>query len=154
MQKTKLNADLISGLLFIAFGLWFCGSSVYGLKIGNAFRMGPGFFPAVLGGLLALLGLVIVVNGLRSDEAPLTLANVPWRAVVLLPVALILFGAAMKPLGLAIALLLLCFCSAMAIKEMTLTKAAALSVGVTLLCIGIFSVALGLNLPLLGNWLR
>lgn len=154
MQKTKLNADLVSGLLFIAFGVWFCVSSILSLNLGNAFRMGPGFFPTVLGGLLALLGLVIVVNGLRSDEAPLTLANVPWRAVVLLPVALILFGAAMKPLGLAIALLLLCFCSALAIREMTLAKAAALSVAVTLLCIGIFSVALGLNLPLLGNWLR
>ena len=83
MQKTKLNADLISGLLFIAFGLWFCGSSVYGLKIGNAFRMGPGFFPAVLGGLLALLGLVIVISGLRSDEAPLTLSNVHVGSVTL-----------------------------------------------------------------------
>ena len=116
--------------------------------------MGPGFFPTVVGGLLLALGAVIVVNGLIAQAEEIDLSAVPWRAVILFPVGLILFGAAMRPLGMLVALLALCFCSAMAVKGMTLFRAALLSVAVTAVCVGVFSFALGLNLPLIGDWLR
>jgi len=154
MQNLKLNADIAAGLLFAAFGTWFCAASIFGLALGNAFRMGPGFFPAVVGGLLLALGLVIALKGWRAEHETLDLGTVPWRAVIMFPLGLMMFGLAMRPLGLAIALLALCFCSAMAVRGMSVIRALILAVAITILCIGIFSVGLGLNLPLLGDWLR
>ena len=47
--------DLLAGLVFIVFGLAFAiAASRY--QLGTAFRMGPGYFPVVLGGCLVLLG--------------------------------------------------------------------------------------------------
>src|SRR5690606_21380459 len=99
-------------------------------------------------------GAVIVINGLVSQAEEIDLSAVPWRAVILFPVGLILFGAAMRPLGLLIALLALCFCSAMAVKGMTLFRAVLLAAAITAVCVAVFSFALGLNLPLIGDWLR
>lgn len=154
MRSLKFNVDIASGLLFVVFGGWFSADSFLNLSLGNAFRMGPGFFPAIVGGLLFALGLAIAIKGWRAECETVELGAIPWRGVALLPVGLILFGAAMRPLGLGIALLLLCFCSAMSVKGMTLTRAAVLSAAMTALTIAIFNVGLGLNLPLVGDWLR
>jgi len=154
MQDLRLNADLTAGLLFAAFGFLLCAASVLSLNLGTAFRMGPGFFPATVGGLLLALGLVIAIRGWRAENETVDLKTVPWRAVILFPVGLILFGLAMRPLGLIIALLVLCLCSAMAVKGTSPIRAVILSAAITSLCIGIFSLGLGLDLPLLGDWLR
>ena len=154
MQNLKLNADIAAGLLFAAFGTWFCAASIFGLTIGTAFRMGPGFFPAVVGGLLLALGLVIALKGWRTEHEILDLRTVPWRAMILFPLGLMAFGLAMRPLGLVIALLALCLCAAMAVKGLSRVRAVILAVAITILCIGIFKVGLGIELPLLGDWLR
>ena len=116
--------------------------------------MGPGFFPTVVGGLLLVFGVVIAINGWIAKNGTVDLAAVPWRAVVLFPVGLILFGLAMRPLGMGIALLVLCFCSSMAVKGLKPGYAVLLSLAVTAVCVAVFSFALGLNLPLIGDWLR
>ena len=55
-SRTRLNPDVAAGLIFVLCGGWFFAASAFGLKVGNAVRMGPGFFPAVVGGLLLVLG--------------------------------------------------------------------------------------------------
>ena len=57
--------DALAGLLFIAFGLLF-GVQALGLELGTAFRMGPGYFPLVLSGILILLGLAIVASAIHD----------------------------------------------------------------------------------------
>src|SRR5690606_41862066 len=105
-------------------------------------------------GRLIAVGLLITVNGWMAKTDEVDLATVPWRAIILFPVGLILFGAAMRPLGMLIALLLLCFTAAMGVKGMPLSRAALLSLAITAVCIGIFNFGLGINLPLVGDWLR
>ena len=69
--------DLLAGLVFIAFGLAFAiAASRY--QLGTAFRMGPGYFPVVLGGCLVLLGVLIVVEGIVAGERG-AIGAVPWR---------------------------------------------------------------------------
>ena len=62
--------------------------------------MGPGYFPLVLAGVLALLGVAIVAKGVTAAAAEGDIGPVPWRAVVLLLAALVFFGATIKGLGL------------------------------------------------------
>src|SRR3546814_4924800 len=58
---------LLSGILFIAFGL---GTTVVAshYKIGDAMRVGPGTFPIILGIIVALIGLAVMVRAIRNPE--------------------------------------------------------------------------------------
>ena len=60
--------DILSGLIFLGFGLAF-GFAATGYEIGTAFRMGPGYFPLLLAGALALLGVAIIVKGVTAAAA-------------------------------------------------------------------------------------
>src|ERR1700761_5098397 len=66
----RRNRDYYGGALMMAIGL----STAYvgtGYGVGTFSRMGPGFFPAVLGAMLALVGLGIAVNGKATSNAEL-----------------------------------------------------------------------------------
>lgn len=80
----KSEKDFWAGLMFIGFGLFFAlfalGTPewldklagrplVAGYQFGSAVRMGPAYFPAVLGGLLALLGAGVLVGSLASRRS-------------------------------------------------------------------------------------
>lgn len=153
-SKFKIDTDVAAGLLFAVLGAAFFLTSLLGLKIGTPFRMGPGFFPLIVGGLLLVIGLLVAFNGQRAKGERPEWGQVPWRAVVALPAGLVLFGFAVRPLGLLPALLILTLFAAFAVKGMTILRALMLAAIMTALCIAIFSFGLGIGLPLLGDWLR
>jgi hypothetical protein len=114
--------------------------------------MGPGYFPLVLGGLLALLGAGIVVEGLvGGDRTPA--GPIPWRGIVLLTVAVLFFGFSVRRLGLAPALFVTVLLAAFSSARTTLFSALVISIGLTVFCILIFVEALGMPVPLIGPWL-
>jgi hypothetical protein len=150
MDTRKSLKDLLAGLIFIAFGLAF-GYASLGYDLGSALRMGPGYFPLVLAGILVVLGAVIVVEGFfEVEEQPI--GKAPWLALVLLVAALLVFGFTVRGLGLVPALVIAVFMSAFASRHTTLLSAIALAVGLTLLCVLIFVYGLGLPLRLFGPW--
>jgi hypothetical protein len=64
----KSQADFFSGVMFAVVGGTFAiGSTSY--NIGDGARMGPGYFPLMLGILLALLGVVIMFQALVVETA-------------------------------------------------------------------------------------
>ena len=77
-------------------------------QLGTAFRMGPGYFPLVLGGCLVLLGVLVVVEGLRGRGEGRD-RRVPWRAIVLILGAIIFFGVTVRGLGLVASLFMTAF---------------------------------------------
>jgi uncharacterized membrane protein len=109
--------------------------------------MGPGFFPIVLGGVLILFGLYILASGLRSGEQ----IGGSWslRALVILPLALVLFGVLMEYGGFIPAMLVLIFASAAASTEFRFLEVLIFAIGLTALCVVVFVWALGLPYPLL-----
>jgi hypothetical protein len=142
--------DIGAGLIFIAIGLLF-GVGAMNLELGTPLRMGPGYFPLILAGLLVALGLAIVVYGLgHSATGRLT---VPWRGLVLILAAPVVFGLTVRGLGLVPALALVALISAFASRRMSVSLAVALTVGLTLFCVLVFSLGLGLPLRLFGPWL-
>ena len=128
---TVNTRDIGAGLIFIAIGILF-GLGSIGLEIGTALRMGPGYFPLVLAGLLVGLGLVILAHGFGHPTTG-GLA-IPWR-------------------GLVPAVMLVVLISAFASQRMSMLLALVLSVALTLFCVLVFSFGLGLPLRLFGPWL-
>ncbi|VTU18673.1 tripartite tricarboxylate transporter TctB family protein [Variovorax sp. PBL-E5] len=62
-MRIKSQADFFSGVMFAAVGGAFAvGATTY--NIGDGARMGPGYFPLMLGILLAILGAAIMFQGL------------------------------------------------------------------------------------------
>ena len=143
--------DMAAGAVFALIGLSFLVGALM-LDIGTAFKMGPGYFPLLLSGILLLLGVLVMVQSLRS--APEAIGAVPWRGLVLILAAPIIFGATVRGLGLVIALTLAIIAAAAASRRTTLTTGLALVVGLTIFCVLVFSYGLGLPLPLFGRWLN
>ena len=67
-MRIKSQKDFFAGLMFLLVGLAFAwGSGSY--SIGTGARMGPGYFPMVLGVLLAVLGLIVTITALVVETA-------------------------------------------------------------------------------------
>jgi putative tricarboxylic transport membrane protein len=143
--------DLSAGLLFLAIAILFAVGTI-DLDLGTALKLGPGAFPLLLAGALALLGLVIVVQALRNPVAHTM--TVPWRGVVLIVVAPVLFGLTVHGVGLVAAIAIVVLVSAYASRRMSLKLAILLTIGLTVFCILVFNVGLGLPMRLVGPWLR
>jgi hypothetical protein len=151
-MQPKSVKDILSGLIFVGCGLAF-GIAATGYEIGTALRMGPGYFPLVLAGALALIGIAIAARGLAGGEEG-GLGAVPWRALVLILGAVVIFGATVRGLGLGPAILVTAFVTALASDENGPAAAAVLAAALTVFCLLIFSYGLGVPVPVLGPWLR
>ena len=140
------NKDFWAGVMLIGTG---AVSMIVArnYSFGTSLRMGPGYFPSVLGGLLVLFGLYLVVVGLRRNEK--IEGNWSLRALVVLPLSLVLFGLLMEYAGFVPALLALIFGSAAAGSEFKLNEVLLLSIGLTVACVALFIWGLQLPYPLL-----
>jgi Tripartite tricarboxylate transporter TctB family len=145
--------DILAGLIFVAFGLAFAITSLR-YELGTPLRMGPGYFPLALGGILVLLGLLIVAKGFLSGaDAEERLAGVPWRALVLIVAALLFFGLTVRGLGVVPTTAVTALLTALASYRTGFLAAVAIAAGLTVLCVLIFLLALQLRLPMFGPWL-
>lgn len=141
-------------MLGLAFSI---GGARY--DVGSALRMGPGYVPLLLGGILTVLGLVIVALGfLGGDEQARALADqerrpIPWVPAALLLAGVLFFGATVRGLGLAPALFVTTFLAALAGHRTGVVRALVTAAGLTVLCLVVFVSLLQLRLPLLGSWL-
>ena len=142
--------DVSAGLLFIAIAALFA-LGTQELELGTARKLGPGAFPLMLSGVLALLGVIILVKGFRNPAAhEMTL---PWRGIALIALAPILFGLTVRGLGMVAAIAIVVAVSAYSSRRMSLKLAIALIVGLTIFCVLVFHVGLGLPVKLVGPWL-
>jgi uncharacterized membrane protein len=134
-------------------GLVFAGTGAVALFIarhypfGTTLRMGPGYFPRVLGGILVLFGLTVMVRGLRIHEK--IPGNWSVRALIVLPLAMVLFGIMMEYFGFLPALVTLVFGSAAASREFKFSEVLLLTLLLTLLSVALFIWGLGLPYPLI-----
>jgi hypothetical protein len=108
------------GAIFIGLAAVFAISAM-SLNIGTAGRMGPGYFPLMLAAALALLGLVLVVVGLRVPGDMPGRANV--RAIVLVGLAVAVFAFGVRPLGLVPTVFASSFLFSLAGREFSLVSA-------------------------------
>ena len=143
--EIRNNRDVWAGAMLIGTG----AVSVIMARnypFGTSLRMGPGYFPSVLGGMLVLFGLYLIASGLRSNEK--IAGNWSLRALVVLPLSLVMFGLLMEYAGFVPALMVLIVGSAAAGSEFKLTEALMLAAGLTVFAVALFIYGLGLPYPL------
>ena len=139
------NRDVLAGLLFIAIGAGSLAvSSSY--AFGTVQQMGPGFFPRVLGVIIAGLGAMTLAKGLRSGEA--VEGSWGWAPLAILTVALVAFGWLMERVGMLPSVAVLTLVGARAGQEFRWGEALVLTVVMMALTWAIFVAGLGLPYPL------
>jgi putative tricarboxylic transport membrane protein len=144
--------DVISGVVVIAIG---AGFLLFGreLGMGTSIRMGPGYFPTILSILMIALGAVITVLALRKPAREIGAGILPWRGIILVIGATLLFGITLRGIGLAPAVVIIVLATAWASRYASLRASVPLSIGLAVFCALLFIRGLGLPLPLFGPWL-
>ncbi len=144
------SKDFWSGAIFLALGIALVG---FGRRypMGTAMRMGPAYFPTALGGLLAAIGLVLVVRTLMRPGP--AVERLVLSKPFLVTAANVLFALLLRRMGLIVSLVVLVLVSAYASRRFRWPAALALGVGLALGSSVIFVRLLGVPLPILGTWL-
>lgn len=88
--------DAIGGLLLVGIGLFFLLGAL-DMRVGEARRMGPGYFPMVLGIIGMILGAIIAIPALMR---PGVLPGVNWRPFFAVMTAILVFALVMPKTGL------------------------------------------------------
>lgn len=141
--------DFWTGVIFLWIGL---AAIIIGrdYAMGTAGRMGPAYFPTVLGGILALLGLAAVVRSFFREGEPIGKFAVKQTALIITGV--ILFGVLVRGAGIVAAIFALVLCSAYASVKFTWKKGIALALGASIFAVIVFVKLLGVPLAVFGPW--
>ena len=140
-MKLASQKDFFSGVLFTAVGIAFAVGAT-NFTVGDAARMGPGYFPLMLGVLLAILGTAITIKSFASGlPGGDKVGDIAWRPLVFVLGANLAFGALLVGLpsigfpamGLIVAIYALVIISSMARKGFSIKESLILA---TLLSVG------------------
>jgi hypothetical protein len=145
-MKVRLTTDLLTGLLFLAFGIFVI---VYGSRypLGTTARMGPGYYPLVASSGLALLGIILVARSvIKETSADATGIN--FRPLLLILLGTLAFGLLIERAGFLAASVALVVLTRFAERDVRLAETVALAVGLTAFTTAIFWYALGMPLRL------
>jgi hypothetical protein len=144
MIRFRSLRDFFAGLMFVAFG----GAAVWlaqAYPFGNAGRMGPAYFPTLVGSLLTILGAIVALRGLAvPGQKP---GSFHYKPLILVLAGIVLFGFTLERLGLMVAIFTLVVFSSLGGTEFrfrgVLILAAVLALGSFL----VFIYGLGLQIP-------
>jgi hypothetical protein len=141
--------DFWTGLIYIAFG-----SSAMLIardySMGTAIKMGPAYFPTILGGLLATVGAISVIRSFIVPGTPI--GAFAFKGLSLVTVSVVIFGFVVRGAGLVVALPLLVIISAFASTRFRWGPTLVMAAGLTIFCILVFVEGLGIPLPIIGSW--
>jgi hypothetical protein len=165
--KIKSQKDWWAGLMFIAFGLFFIlfamgtpefintivGTKlIAGYQMGSSVRMGPAYFPVVLGGILAALGLLVLLDSLVEEGEPI--AKFHFRPLIWIGLSSLAFAYLLKPLGLVLASAALVFISAYGGHEFKWKEVAIMSVILVIFSVLVFVKGLVLPFPICPDFIE
>lgn len=139
-----------SGIMFIFFGVAALYIAQQDYPMGSAGRMGPGYFPSVLAGLLTLVGAVAVVRSLfRPGEA---VGHFAFKQTFLVLGGVLLFAVLVRTAGLVAAILALAIVSLYASSQFRWKSAVIFAIAAVIFCVLVFVKGLGVPMPIIGSW--
>jgi hypothetical protein len=144
-MSIRAPKDFWSGVMFIAFAA-VALFAARNYSLGTAVRMGPGYFPMLLGAVLAGIGAILVVRSFIVSGEPITSVHIVPLAGIVLAVAL--FGALLQRLGLVVTLAIVIAISALAGRQTKLVEIVVLAVVLAAFSVAVFVYGLRLPLPI------
>ena len=145
--------DFAVGFFYILIGALAAGIAATRYELGTAGRMGPGYFPLILGVILCLLGAVVLLRALSQSAERTVLERWDLRSLLWMVGSLLLFSLALKPLGLVLSLALLIIVSSLASHEFTWKGTLLNTLFQLALNVGLFIYFLGLPFELWPSFL-
>jgi hypothetical protein len=162
LLRIKSQKDFFAGLMFSALGAAFAIGAWSNYTIGDAARMGPGYFPLLLGSALAVLGLFVIFTSLVVEtEDGDKIGSIAWRPLGFIIGANVLFGVLLAGVprlgipafGLIAAIFGLTFVASMAGDDFRPKEVAVLAAVLALLSYLAFVVLLKLQFPVWPSFL-
>jgi hypothetical protein len=144
--RIRNEKDFWSGVMFVVVGLTFA-LFAQNYEMGTAQRMGPAYFPTILGGLLAVLGAIIGLQGLTVETTEGKIEKFHFGPLFAVLGAVVAFGALLRPGGLIVALVALMGIASFGSHEMKFKELIPLAIGLALLVLAVFIWGLGLTIP-------
>jgi hypothetical protein len=146
MGVVRSPKDFVAGLMFVAIGIAAIIIAA-NYTLGTAARMGPGYFPRILGILMIVLGAVIALRSLRLRGAPIPAWK--WRPVIVVLGSVIVFGLIVNHVGLVVSTILLIVMASAASHEFRPKEAVISGILLAILAVGVFVIGLKLQI---GIW--
>ena len=142
------NQDILAGVLFLLVGLGaVAGARDY--EMGTAMRMGPAYFPTVLGWILYGFGAFLLLRGIARGGAAAVAWG--WRPLAFVTLSILAFGFVITRFGLIPALVALFLVCAAAGREYRTGEVLLLTAVMSAFAVGVFVYALKLPFRLVAG---
>ncbi len=145
MFRIRHPKDFYAGVIFVVVGL-IAVTIGRDYSLGSATRMGPGYFPALLGWLLTILGAIIALRSLAIDGP--RVGHVGYRPLAFILAAMFAFAGLLEPGGLVLATIALVVIGCLATAESRAREWLALTLGLLAIGLGLFVYGLGLPIKI------
>lgn len=151
-MQIKNETDFWSGVMFVLWGL---GFAVFAQQydFGTAQRMGPAFFPSILGAILVVIGIFIALQGLRLKGTDGKLEKFYFGPLAWVLGAIVVYGLLLKSAGILISMVLLIAISSMGSHEFRWKEVIGLSIAMGVIVYLVFIWGLKLTIPVLPAFL-
>lgn len=141
------KSSLVAGGVMILIGILVL-VDVSGMRLGTPTRMGPGFYPMLVGIACIILGLMIAILEARAhlepDETVTARGTAVWRSRVFVPLSMLVFALLLRPAGLAPACIGLVCVACLAAPHFSLRRMIGLAIVTPVLAWVTFVLCLGL----------
>ncbi len=158
-MRIKNEKDFYSGLMFLAVGVAFACGAFFNYTVGTGARMGPGYFPLMLGAVLAVIGVLITFFALTVEtEDGNQVGSFSWKPVVFVLGANLAFGICLggfkmggvtviPSLGLIVGIYVLVCIASLAAEVYRIKEVLALATVLAVGCYATFILLLKLQIP-------
>jgi hypothetical protein len=145
-MKLRNHRDFWAGIMFLAFGVLFMfWSRAY--QMGTAAKMGPGYFPTVLGGIMAVLGLIIILGAFARSNPETKVGTIGFKEILLVVGAVGAFAFLLAHLGMVLAIIVMTFIAASASHEFKVKETAINAIVISILAYLVFAKGLEVQMP-------
>lgn len=152
-SQSLFRREILAGATLAIAGGAFAVTARY-YDVGTPRQMGPGFFPLVVGVMLAAIGIVLMLRAGHGEDAGgmESFRRPDTRALASIVSGILAFIVLAEHAGLAPATAACVFLSAFSDRAMTLRAALLLALAVTVAGVGLFHYGLHLQLPVITGW--
>jgi len=144
--RIKNFKDFYTGLLFLLFGGGFMWGALQ-YDLGTAARMGAGYFPLILGGMLVFLGVVVAVRSLVIGAPDSAIGRIAFLPMILMFGSIAAFALLLRGAGLVVSILAIILISSLASRESRVKETLISAVVLCAASVALFVYALNLQIP-------